>query len=201
MRPVLLGIALLLAAPAFAGDRPPDLNGTPNLIVDAKTLQDHWISRDEDFSATACSVIEGDVQPGSHPVLRFTVSTPNVGDADIFIGDPNAHVAAGDGLYEYATCHHHFHFRHYATYQLIDPVSKKTWRAAKRGFCMIDVSPASTADGAVKTWAYRNCGQVGIPGNQASATAGRTCTCGSSPGSTSSSTAVTARIRCRRART
>jgi hypothetical protein len=31
---------------------------------------------------------------------------------------------------------------------------------------MIDVSPAPTAIGAVKTWAYRSCGRVGIPGNQ-----------------------------------
>jgi hypothetical protein len=166
MRTALLGLSLLLAVPAFAGDRPPDLTGSPNLVVDAKTLQNHWIVRDEDFSATACSVIEGDVQPGPHRVLRFTVSTPNIGDADIFIGDPNAHFAANDGLYEFATCHNHFHFRHYATYQLIDPATGKTWRAAKRGFCMIDVSPAPTADGSVKTWAYRNCGLVGVPGNQ-----------------------------------
>src|SRR5437764_11063125 len=166
MRLQTLALALTFALPTLAGDRLPDVTGTPNLIVDGKTLSEHWIVRDEDFSATACSVIEGDVQPGPHPVLRFTVSTPNIGDADIFIGDPNAHFAANDGLYEFATCHNHFHFRHYATYQLIDPVTGKTWRAAKRGFCMIDVSPAPIADGATKTWAYRNCGRVGIPGNQ-----------------------------------
>lgn len=164
MRKALLAI-FAFALPAMAGDRPPDLSGPPNLIVDSKTLQNHWIVRDEDFSATACSVIEGDVQPGPHRVLRFTVSTPNVGTGDVFIGDPNAHVAANDGLYEFASCHNHFHFRHYATYQLIGP-DGHVWRAAKRGFCMIDVSPAPTADGAVKTWAYRNCGRVGIPGNQ-----------------------------------
>ncbi len=164
MRKILLA-ACALCLPAFAADRPPDLNGTPNLIVDAKTLQNHWIVRDEDFSAIACSVVEGGVTPGSHRVLRFTVSTPNVGDADIFIGDPNLHVQNNDGLYEFATCHNHFHFRHYATYELIGP-DGHVWRAAKRGFCMIDVSPAPMADGAVKTWAYRICGRVGIPGNQ-----------------------------------
>jgi hypothetical protein len=164
MRKILLAICAL-ALPALGGDRPPDLSGPPNLVVDEKTLQNHWIVRDEDFSATACSVIEGDVQPGPHRVLRFTVSTPNIGTGDVFIGDPNAHVAANDGLYEFASCHNHFHFRHYATYQLIGP-DGHVWRAAKRGFCMIDVSPAPTADGAVKTWAYRNCGRVGIPGNQ-----------------------------------
>ena len=164
MRKALLAICAF-ALPAMAGDRPPDLSGPPNLIVDSKTLQNHWIVRDEDFSATACSVIEGGVQPGAHRVLRFTVSTPNVGTADIFIGDPNEHFRNNDGLYEFATCHNHFHFRHYARYELIG-ADGHVWRAAKRGFCMIDVSPAPVADGAVKTWAYRNCGRVGIPGNQ-----------------------------------
>jgi len=164
MRKILFAICAL-ALPALAGDRPPDLSGPPNLIVDSKTLQNHWIVRDEDFSATACSVIEGGVQPGPHRVLRFTVSTPNVGTGDVFIGDPNVHFQSNDGLYEFATCHNHFHFRHYATYQLID-ANGNVWRAAKRGFCMIDVSPAPMADGAVKTWAYRSCGRIGIPGNQ-----------------------------------
>ena len=167
MRRTLLAVATLaIALPATAGDRPPDTTGTPNLVVDQKTLENHWIVRDESFSATACSVIEGGVQPGPHRVLRFTVSTPNIGDADIFIGDPNLHFQANDGLYEFATCHNHFHFRHYATYELIDAATGHVWRAAKRGFCMIDVSPAPMADGAVKTWAYRSCGRVGIPGNQ-----------------------------------
>src|SRR6266850_4767926 len=165
MRPALLGLALILAAPAFAGDRPPDTNGTPNLIVDAKMLQEHWIVRDEDFVATNCSVVEGDVQPGSHTVLRFTVSTPNIGDADIFIGDPNVHVAAGDGLFEFATCHNHYHFRHYATYDLISANDGRIWRSAKRGFCMIDVTPWQSVGG-VGSWVYHSCGRVGIPGNQ-----------------------------------
>ncbi len=165
MRRILLAVCAL-CLPAFAGDRPPDLNGTPDLIVDAKTLQNHWIVRDEDFPASFCSVQEGGVTPGQHRVIRFTVSTPNVGTSDLFLGDPNAHVAANDGLYEFATCHNHFHFRHYASYELIDPATGHVWRAAKRGFCMIDVSPAPMADGAVKTWAFRSCGRVGIPGNQ-----------------------------------
>jgi hypothetical protein len=62
--------------------------------------------------ASWCSVQEGGITPGDHPVLRFTVTTPNIGNADLALGDPNVHVAANDGLYEFATCHNHF--RHYA---------------------------------------------------------------------------------------
>src|SRR5262249_28310793 len=93
----------------------------PDLVVDQASLRQPWVTRVEDFPASFCSVVEGDITPGTHPVLRFTVSTPNVGDADLDLGDPNAHIAANDGLYEFATCHQHFHFRHYALYQLVDP--------------------------------------------------------------------------------
>jgi len=165
MRKILLAICAF-ALPGLAGDRPSDLTGTPDLIVDGKMLQNHWIVREEDFTATACDAIEGGISAGTHRVIRFTVSTPNVGDADLFIGDPNVHFNNNDGLFEFATCHQHFHFRHYASYQLIDPVTGRVWRAAKRGFCMIDFAPAPMADGAVKTWAYRNCGRVGVAGNQ-----------------------------------
>ena len=167
MRRILPALAALaLALPAAAGNRPPDLTGNADLIVDQKVLEQHWIVRDETFPATFCSVVEGDVTPGDHRVIRFTVSTPNQGDADICIGDPNVHFAAGDGLYEMATCHNHFHFRHYAKYELIG-ADGRVWKAAKRGFCMIDVSPApNVSDSAVKTWAYRICGRIGTPGNQ-----------------------------------
>ena len=111
----------------------------PDLIVDQKRLLQNWVVRDENLPASFCSVQEGGITPGEHKLLRFTVSTPNIGTADVNLGDPNAHIAANDGLYEYAPCHRHFHFRHYTLYELIDPATGTVWRAAKRGFCMIDI--------------------------------------------------------------
>ena len=141
--------------------------GLPNLIVRQDILAHNWIVRNETLLATACSVEEGEVTPGEHTLLRFSVSTPNIGDADLALGDPNAHVAANDGLYEFAICHHHYHFRHYALYQLIDPNTGFVWRAAKRGFCMIDVQPAPAYFGIPPGPAqFKACGQIGIPGNQ-----------------------------------
>jgi len=139
----------------------------PDLIVNQQILQNHWIVRDEDFLATACSVQEGGVQPGTHTVLRFTVNTPNVGARDLVLGDPNVHVANNDGLYEFATCHHHFHFRHYTIDQLISVTTGQVWRVAKRGFCMIDVKPAG--DLGIEPPGppqFRVCGRIGVPGNQ-----------------------------------
>ena len=139
----------------------------PDLIVNQQILQNHWIVRDEDFPATLCSVVEGGIAPGTHRVLRFTVNTPNIDAGDLVLGDPNAHIAAQDGLYEFATCHRHFHFRHYTIDQLISASTGQVWRVAKRGFCMIDVKPAGGL-GVVPPGQprFRTCGRIGVPGNQ-----------------------------------
>jgi hypothetical protein len=141
--------------------------GLPDLIVDQGALRQHWVVRVEDLPATFCSVEEGGITPGTHTLLRFTVSTPNIGDADLALGDPNDHIAANDGLYEFATCHQHFHFKHYTLYELIDPVTGHVWRAAKRGFCMIDVEKYGAYPGPNNN--ARNflaCGAPGVAGNQ-----------------------------------
>ena len=165
----ILLLALAMAVPIFAGDNKnntPDLNGLPDLIV-SSNLGQQWVVRVEDLPATFCSVEEGGVTPGTHTLVRFTVTTPNIGNADLFLGDPNAHVAANDGLYEFASCHQHYHFKHYATYELVDPSNGFVWKAAKRGFCMLDTdpNPANLGEPA-KTWQFRSCGGIGIPGNQ-----------------------------------
>ena len=90
----------------------------PDLIVDQASLRQHWIVRTEDLPASFCSVVEGEITPGVHQLVRFTVATPNIGDADLAVGDPNQHL--NDGLFEFATCHNHYHFRHYALYELVD---------------------------------------------------------------------------------
>lgn len=153
--------------------------GVPDIIVDQATLATSWVIYDETLSATACDVIEGDVPAGDHRTLRITVNTPNIGTGDLAVGDPNAHIdpngdgdfSDSDGLFELAACHRHFHFRHYATYELFpvnaDGTLASAIISAKRGFCMIDVAPYNTPGGQQPTsWVYRSCGRVGIPGNQ-----------------------------------
>jgi len=112
-------------------------------------------------------VQEGGITPGTHTLVRFTVSTPNIGNADLALGDPNDHILAGDGLYEFATCHNHFHFRHYALYELVDPATGQVWRAAKRGFCMIDVEKYGAYPGPNNNDRnFLSCGAPNIAGNQ-----------------------------------
>src|SRR5262249_55679985 len=107
----------------------------------------------------------GGITPGEHTLVRFTVGTPNIGDADLVVGDPNQHVA--DGLFEFASCHNHYHFRHYALYELVDPRTGFVWRAAKRGFCMIDVEKYQAFPGdANNTPPCGGGGASGVPGNE-----------------------------------
>ncbi len=144
-----------------------DLVGTPDLIVRGDMLGKQWVVRDEDLPATYCSVNEGHVTPGIRRIVRFTVMTPNIGNADLFLGDPGAHIAANDGLYEFAECHHHYHFKHYATYQLIDPRTGYVWKAAKRGFCMLDTDPNPAWMGTPpKDGQFHNCGSLSSSGYQ-----------------------------------
>ena len=168
-----LGLAISLYKVAALTANATVTPGKPDLIVDQKRLLQNWVVRDEKLPASFCSVEEGGITPGEHTLIRFTVSTPNIGTADVNLGDPNAHVAANDGLYEYATCHRHFHFRHYTLYELIDPATGYVWRAAKRGFCMIDVEKYQAYPGpANNDRNYLSCGapatatEPAIPGNQ-----------------------------------
>jgi hypothetical protein len=168
MRTIAVALGVTVSGLALAGDKSsPDLDGLPDLIVRRDMLEAQWVVRVERLSPTACSVIEGGVQPGERKLVRFTVGTANVGDADIFVGNPQDHVDANDGLFEFASCHAHYHFRNYAKYELIEPSTGRVWRAAKRGFCMLDTDPnPASLGGAAGPHFYRSCGTTSSPGNQ-----------------------------------
>ncbi|HEX2642900.1 MAG TPA: lysyl oxidase family protein [Thermoanaerobaculia bacterium] len=157
---------LTLLLPAVAAR--PASAGLPDLVVREDIISQQWVVREEKLGATYCSVIEGGVQPGLRKLVRFTVTTENRGDADIYVGDPREHVAAGDDLFEFASCHDHYHFRNYALYELIDPATGHVWRAAKRGFCMLDTDPvpSSTGNEPPRSPQYRSCGTTTVAGNQ-----------------------------------
>lgn len=180
----LLAVALLLAAcapgtdqalgpsipgtPAAAVTSNLDLVGTPDLTVREDMLMSQYVIRDENLPANFCSVIEGNVTPGVRRIIRFTVMTPNIGDADLYIGDPDLTFVDGKSdLYEFSSCHGHYHFKHYATYELIDEKTGKVWKATKRGFCMLDTDPNPAWYGEpAREHNFRSCGRPGIAGNQ-----------------------------------
>ena len=164
----LILLCVLVAGSALAGGNKNttlDLDGTPDLVL-SDNLGQQWVVRDENLGANLCSVIEGNVEPGIRKIIRFTVQANNIGDADIFIGDPNDPKLTN--LFEFADCHNHYHFKNYAKYELVDPRTGYSWRAAKRGFCMLDTDPVPSADGTEPPRAkqFDSCGAIGIAGHQ-----------------------------------
>ncbi|MFP5245685.1 MAG: lysyl oxidase family protein [Thermoanaerobaculia bacterium] len=165
---LLVAVCLvIMAGSALAENKnhPIDFDGLPDLIV-RDNMDEQWVVREENMPAEFCSVQEGGITPGFHTIVRFTVTTPNVGDGDLFVGDPND--PANAPLFELAECHGHHHFKNYAIYELIDPRNGYTWRAAKKGFCMLDTdpSPVPESDQQPQESRFHNCGAVGIPGYQ-----------------------------------
>jgi hypothetical protein len=155
-----------------------DLVGTPDLVVDTRAMASSWVVREEDFVDGQCSVEEGNIPTGTHRSLRFSVLVNNIGDADLYVGDPLAHMdpngdgdfADQDGLFEFASCHAHFHFRNYATYEILrinaDGSLGAPVQARKRGFCMLDTTPYAQSGTPPKARYYTNCGNLTIHGNQ-----------------------------------
>lgn len=100
----------------------------PDLMVDVQALKGYLSVSDEKFSPGSCSIEEGFVSgPGWHSLLRFTSSTPNVGQGALVIGDP----ASCPALFELSSCHGHRHFQQYADYRLWTPGGYDTWRATR----------------------------------------------------------------------
>lgn len=104
------------------GDDEPPNTGCPDLIVDASKMAEYNI-RTRTFSADSCSVIEGHTEPGERRLLRFTFNSPNIGDGDLVIGDPDDHPE----WFEFDTCHGHQHFKEYADYRLWNPDAYAEW--------------------------------------------------------------------------
>ena len=167
---------IAVTAPRAAATQ--DLVGTPDLVVDTKVLSSSWIVLEETFTSAQCSVEEGNIPPGVHKSLRFSVLINNIGDADLYVGDPLAHMdpngdgnfADQDGLFEFASCHAHFHFRNYAKYEILrinaDGTLGTPVQARKRGFCMLDTTPNVSDNSPPKGRYYMNCGNLTLHGNQ-----------------------------------
>ncbi len=158
----------------------PDL---PDLIVDQGLLKAQLYLTEETFGPSSCTVGEGCVtSPGTHLLLRFMSSTPNIGKADLFIGDP----AQCPGLFQFSQCHQHLHFREYSDYRLWTAEGYENWVAnrdlsqptnsggnaailasataagelvvgRKQGFCVIDVAPYRFSDIEPGPPLYRSC--------------------------------------------
>ena len=100
-----------------------------DLTIDAGLLKSSLRLSVQKFSSSSCAVQEGCVAgPGKRKLLHFAVATPNVGDADLVLGNPADHPE----LFVYSPCHGHYHFQGYALYELLDSSGVVVLRGRKQ---------------------------------------------------------------------
>ena len=110
----------------------------PDLTIDEEALRQSIRVDEANFSADDCAVDEGCVgDTGLRRLLRFTLSTPNVGGADLFVGDPAESEEA-----EWSSCHQHFHMVEFASYRLVRQDGTVAAEGHKQAFCLMDTEPA-----------------------------------------------------------
>jgi len=126
----------------------------PDLTVsDTAALQSMSIGT-EIFNPGSCAIFEGCVAaPGARRLLRFSTQTPNIGQADMILGDPTS-----TGGFEFSTCHNHYHFNGYAAYELLDKAGTVVATGHKQAFCLLDLSPMPGTSSAPRY----HCGFQGI---------------------------------------
>ncbi len=127
----------------------------PDLTVSASTAALSMSIGHQFFPADSCSLVEECVgAAGDRRLLSFSTETPNVGNADMILGDPTS-----TGGFEFSTCHNHYHFEGYARYELLDSVGAVAATGHKQAFCLLDSVQA--VPGAPATPRY-HCGFQGI---------------------------------------
>ncbi len=113
--------------------------GHPDIAVDLGRAQIDLSIAEEDFAVDSCELHPSEQcvgAPGIRRVLRFSVETANLGDADLVIGDPTT-----NPNYSYSQCHQHYHFSGYAQYRLLDDTGSEVVTGRKQAFCLLDSEP------------------------------------------------------------
>ena len=127
----------------------------PDLTIDAALLQRSLRVDEANFAADDCAVAEGCVGgTGLRRLLRFSTATPNVGGADLFVGNPNESPEA-----QWSACHGHFHMLDYAAYRLLRSDGSVAAEGHKQAFCLMDTEALGTHG---PTRAVYDCGYQGI---------------------------------------
>ena len=147
-----LSLGVLIAATLMLSLR---AQGLPDLTIDADRLQTSVLFEKRAFGKGSCAVAEGCVLGnGKRTLMRFDLTTPNIGAADVVLGDP----ADSPHLFHFDSCHGHYHFEHYATYELLDDAGTRVITGRKQAFCLMDTEPWS-ADAGPRTY---TCSYQGI---------------------------------------
>lgn len=111
----------------------PDLIGLPDQLINLASVTYQYFSND------SCAYQENCIkETGWRRLLRFTASQKNMGKTNLHLGNVSDPVFEENNIFEYHSCHDHYHFKHYSSYQF------GTQPGFKTGFCLFS------------TWRYNN---------------------------------------------
>jgi hypothetical protein len=148
------------APPDAAADAAVDA-GLPDLLVDLDRARVDLALRKADFAAGDCELDPDEAcvdAPGERRLLHFAVETPNLGDGDMVLGEPDPDNPA----FHYSECHRHYHFEGYAAYRLIDAAGGQVAAGRKQAFCLLDTTRYAADDPSVAERPRYNCDFQGI---------------------------------------
>jgi hypothetical protein len=100
----------------------------------------------EFFPGDSCAVTECLNGWGWRNLIRFATASANLGDEILRLGPPNPN----SPLWEWNTCHQHWHYLNFANYQLKRLDGTVVANGHKTSFCLLDVSqitPGAPSEG------------------------------------------------------
>ncbi len=114
------------------------LDNLGDLVIVVEHMLEEIFLQDVMIPESSCSLMEGCVkEPGLRRLLRFTSSVLNQGKADISFPEPKER----PDLFEYGSCHQHYHFKKFAEYTLFQSDGKKVaLHGGKYAYCMEDTA-------------------------------------------------------------
>ncbi|CAF0872522.1 unnamed protein product [Adineta steineri] len=115
------------------------------------------------FSSNSCEIHEPCIGgTGWRRLLLFDSSDENIGGTSLTIGQiytltDNATQEPAEvtnhGLYQYDTCHHHYHFKYYGTFTY----DNEQFQNSKRGFCIMSTGRQANAEWSPLWSSFYNC--------------------------------------------
>lgn len=118
-----------------------------DLTIDANQLRASLKLKIDQFKAGDCAIVEGCVTGGGkRSLLKFDVAIPNVGSADLVLGNP----ADNLDLFYYSPCHGHYHLLGFASYELLDSTGATVVTGRKQAFCLEDFTQLDPNAGPAK---------------------------------------------------
>jgi hypothetical protein len=116
----------------------------PDLVVAEARLRDEILIDHLNVPESSCAVVEECVGgTGDRRLLRFAVEAVNQGQATLTVPPPPDR----PDLFEFSACHAHFHYRGFATYELLDAGGNVVVTGRKLAFCMEDTEQAREGPG------------------------------------------------------